>query len=242
MAIHFSKNPAFGAKVPDLSGLGVVIRLKADLLCQLVTTQPSSWPEQVIRFVGALDRSDLKDTTALLVLLTELRQELGLLLGIAEHGDVGPSASNPALDLRPDLGRGDMLARFRQHVLDVLLPAAKRRRPASPVADKMKRIIDERYAEPLTLDMLAEAVGRSKRHLASAFLREFGLSVHRYLIRVRLNRALALIRAGEKIEAVSLLVGYRSKKNFYRHFNAHIGGTPIAYRTALSSLRKPPTT
>jgi AraC-like DNA-binding protein len=240
MAIHFSKNPAFGAPMPDLSGLGAVIRLKADLIYRLLATQPSTWPEQMIRFVSALERSDLKDTTALLVLLTELRQELRLLLGIAEQGNVDPPTS-PALDLRPDLRRSEMLARFRQHVLDVLLPAARRRRPPSPVADETKRIIDERYAEPLTLDMLAEAVGRSKRHLGSVFMREFGLSVHRYLTRVRLNRALALIREGEKIEAVSLLVGYRSKKNFYRNFNVHIGVTPIAYRTALSCIQKPPT-
>lgn len=133
-----------------------------------------------------------------------------------------------------------MLARFRQHILDVLLPAG-RRRPTSPIAEVAKRIIDERYAEPLTLDVLAVAVGRLKRHLASIFRREVGLSVHGYLIRVRLNRALALIRAGEKIEAVSLLVGYRSKKNFYRNFNAHIGVTPIAYRNARSNLQRPPT-
>ena len=134
-----------------------------------------------------------------------------------------------------------MLARFRQHILDVVLPLARRRRPRSPIAVETKRIIDERYAEPLTLDLLAEEVGRSKRHLASVFLRDFRVSVHAYLTQVRLNQALALIRAGEKIEAVSLLVGYRSKKNFYRNFNAHIGVTPIAYRITLSSIQEPPT-
>jgi AraC-like DNA-binding protein len=241
MAIHFSKNPAFGASSADLSGLSVVIRLKADLLCGLVTTHPPTWPEQIIRFVAALDRSDLKDTTALIVLLTELSQELRGLLGIPEQEEQGGSAPKATLDLRPDLRRSELLARFRQHVLNVLVPAARRPR-ASPIADQTKRIIDERYAEPLTLDMLAEAVGRSKRHLGSVFLRAFGLSVHRYLTRVRLNRALALIREGEKIEAVSLLVGYRSKKNFYRNFNAHVGVTPIAYRTALSSIQRPPAT
>jgi AraC-like DNA-binding protein len=42
-----------------------------------------------------------------------------------------------------------------------------------------------------------------------------------------------LIRNGEKIEAVSLLVGYRSKKNFYHHFRRHVGLTPLAYKAAL---------
>jgi AraC-like DNA-binding protein len=101
-----------------------------------------------------------------------------------------------------------------------------------PIAGETKRIIDQRYAEPLTLDMLAGVVGRSKRHLGTVFQQEFGLSVHDYLTRVRLNRAMALIQAGEKIEAVSLLVGYRSKKNFYRNFRAYFGVTPIACRTS----------
>jgi len=235
--IHFMAHPSTGHPGSDLTGLGVVIRLKADLLRRLATTQPPIWPEHVIRFVAALEQSDLRDTTALLVLLTELREELRLLLG-AEQPDGGP-APNASLELRSDLRRPDMLAHFRQHVLDVILPLARRRRPRSPIAVETKRIVDERYAEPLTLDMLADAVGRSKRHLASLFLREFKVSVHAYLTQVRLNHAIGLIRAGEKIEVVSLLVGYRSKKNFYRNFNAHIGVTPIAYRITLSCLEAP---
>ncbi len=235
--IHFTHDPSTGNAAPDLSGLGVVIRLKADLLRRLATTQPAIWPEHVIRFVTALEHAALKDPTALLVLLTELREELRLLLGAEQPGDTAPNA---ALELRPGLRRHETLARFRQHVLEVILPLARRRRPRSPIAVEAKRIIDERYAEQLTLDVLADAVGRSKRHVASLFLREFKVSVHVYLTQVRLNRALGLIRAGEKIEAVSLSVGYRSKKNFYRNFHAHIGVTPIAYRITLSGIEGPP--
>jgi AraC-like DNA-binding protein len=41
---------------------------------------------------------------------------------------------------------------------------------------------------------------------------------------------MALIRQGQKIEAVSLMVGYRSRKNFYRHFKAAVGMTPLTYK------------
>jgi transcriptional regulator GlxA family with amidase domain len=47
---------------------------------------------------------------------------------------------------------------------------------------------------------------------------------------VRLDRASALIREGVKVEAVSLLVGYRSKKNFYRQFKRRFGTTPFEHR------------
>jgi transcriptional regulator GlxA family with amidase domain len=39
-----------------------------------------------------------------------------------------------------------------------------------------------------------------------------------------------MIRAGVKIEAVALFVGYRSKKNFYRRFRRHFATTPLQFR------------
>lgn len=219
----------------DSSALQAVIGLKADLIVRLRTTQPREWPELVTRFVAALERSNLGHTTAILVLLTELDQELQFMLAGATQADVSRPAWVPALGPRTHACRSEMLASFRRHVLEVLLPCAVRSRPHLPIAGETKRIIDQRYAEPLTLEMLAGAVGRSKRHLGSVFQQEFGQSVHAYLTLVRLNRAMALIQAGEKIEAVSLLVGYRSKKNFYRNFRACFGVTPITCRaTSLS--------
>jgi transcriptional regulator GlxA family with amidase domain len=64
------------------------------------------------------------------------------------------------------------------------------------------------------------------------FRRVVGVSVHQWLTNVRLDRASTLIRDGVKVEAVSLLVGYRSKKNFYRQFRRRFGTTPFEYRNA----------
>jgi AraC-like DNA-binding protein len=109
----------------------------------------------------------------------------------------------------------------------------------SPVVERLTHFIDENYAERLTLDVLAAAVGRSKRHVATLFRQQTGQTVHRYLTQVRVDRAAALIRQHEKIDAVSLLVGYRGKKNFYLHFKQQIGVTPGVYKTALMGLAPP---
>jgi photosystem II stability/assembly factor-like uncharacterized protein len=45
-----------------------------------------------------------------------------------------------------------------------------------------------------------------------------------------MERAVTLIGKGDKVEAVALQVGYRSKKNFYRQFTIRFGVTPAAYR------------
>jgi AraC-like DNA-binding protein len=225
----------------DLSGLQGAIRLKADLLHRLGTHDASQWPKHVLRFVSALERSRLMDRTAIVVLLTELREQVRLLLGIAawpgELDESAPAAS--VLEAWAELTKSEILARFKEEILTALLPAASSHARLSPIVERTKHIIDERYAHPLTLERLAEAVGCSKHQLARTFRQALAMTMHEYLTRVRLRQALELVRDGEKIEAVSLLVGYRSKKNFYRHFKTHVGVTPVAYRAALFRIQRP---
>jgi transcriptional regulator GlxA family with amidase domain len=64
------------------------------------------------------------------------------------------------------------------------------------------------------------------------FRREIGVPMRQWLTSVRLDHAAALISGGVKVEAVSMLVGYRSKKNFYRQFKRRFGTTPVGYRNA----------
>jgi len=224
-----------------LLGLDVAIRLKADLLHRMCTNDASRRTKDVSRFVAALERSHLRDRTALVVLLTELRGQLRLLLGVgARRIESGDPAVTPFVhEVWACLPRHEILTRFKEETIGVLLPAASPHALLSPIVRRAKRIIDERFADPLTLDCLAAAVGRSKRQLASVFRQELAITVHEYLTQVRLRRALDLIRQDEKIEAVSLLVGYRSKKNLYRHFKRRVGVTPIAYRAALLGIDPP---
>jgi AraC-like DNA-binding protein len=233
MAVHFNEST-------DLSGLDAVIRLKADLLHKLGTSPPSRWTEQVVRFVSALERSDLRDRTALIVLLAELCEEIRVIIGVGEPASPSDVAGFERFALKTWTGlpTASILAQFKDRIVGVLLPAAPPRASLSPIVQRTKSIIDERYAEPLKLRDLATAAGRSKRYLGTLFREEVGMTAHEYLTRVRLRRALDLIRQGEKIEAVSLLVGYRSKANFYHHFKAQIGVTPLVYRAALFHIER----
>ena len=102
---------------------------------------------------------------------------------------------------------------------------------AKACVSRLREIIDCDYARPLTLKSLASAVRKDRTYVAKAFRRHTGHTLHGYLTSVRIERAAELIREGHKIEAVMLLVGYRSKKNFYRQFQARTGLTPGRYRT-----------
>jgi PAS domain S-box-containing protein len=92
--------------------------------------------------------------------------------------------------------------------------------------------IEQSYSEPITLRSLADELHRQSAYLGGIFRRGVGMSVHEWLTRVRLDRASVLIREGVKVEAVSMLVGYRSKKNFYRQFKRRFGTTQFEHRNA----------
>jgi YesN/AraC family two-component response regulator len=94
--------------------------------------------------------------------------------------------------------------------------------------------IEASYAEPITLHSLASEFHRQGAYLGATFRREIGVPMRAWLTKVRLEHAAVLIRDGVKVEAVSMLVGYRSKKNFYRQFKRRFGTTPLGYRVSIA--------
>ena len=91
------------------------------------------------------------------------------------------------------------------------------------------------YHQPLNADLLAKLVGLKRGGLSVGFQARMTCTLHQYLTRVRIGHAKQLISRGEKIDAVALLVGYRSKKNFYRQFVSETGCSPKAWRGQCSS-------
>jgi AraC-like DNA-binding protein len=92
--------------------------------------------------------------------------------------------------------------------------------------------IDANYSDRITSARLARHVGLTRAELSTVFLRSVGQTVSQYLNAIRLRHALEQVLRGDKIEAVAMAVGYRSKITFYRHFQKATGFTPAAFRRA----------
>jgi AraC family transcriptional regulator len=92
-------------------------------------------------------------------------------------------------------------------------------------------IIRERYADALTIDLLARECGLERSYFATMFRKLTGETVHRYLIRVRLEHARELLNAKVKVDAVALMVGFRSRATLYRSFRSSLGTTPGRYHS-----------
>ncbi|MBO7762565.1 MAG: helix-turn-helix domain-containing protein [Clostridia bacterium] len=90
--------------------------------------------------------------------------------------------------------------------------------------------IGKNYASPLSLSTLSRAVGYSPSYLRELFRNELGLSPVRYINRLRVERACALLHEDIPIWQVAELVGCPNANYFSRLFRAEMGITPGEYK------------
>jgi AraC-like DNA-binding protein len=91
--------------------------------------------------------------------------------------------------------------------------------------------IDRDYARPLDIRALARVAIVSEAHFIRQFKATFGETPHRYLQRRRIERAMALLRAGElSVSEICLEVGFASFATFSRTFREILGESPSAFR------------
>ncbi len=135
---------------------------------------------------------------------------------------------------------GDLL-RLRHALALLLLKLAghrsrRRGRPvlgehAVSVIERVNQCVYERLDEPLTNQDIAAAVGLSVSHLRAEFRRAMGVSLGRYVRRVRLNRAMALLRSTDwPVSEVGEACGFTSLYSFSRTFKQMVGRSPRAFR------------
>jgi AraC-like DNA-binding protein len=95
------------------------------------------------------------------------------------------------------------------------------------VRDRM----DREYAQPLNVEALARGVNMSAGHLSREFRRAYGESPYSYLMTRRIERAMALLRRGDRsVTDVCFEVGCSSLGTFSTRFTELVGVPPSVYR------------
>ena len=97
-------------------------------------------------------------------------------------------------------------------------------------------LIERRYAEPLTLSTIAQAIGVQRGALAAAFRRFRGRSVGESIRFARIARAKALLATNMPLAEIAWQCGFHDQAHFTRVFRAVAGETPGAYRRLKSDL------
>jgi AraC-like DNA-binding protein len=108
------------------------------------------------------------------------------------------------------------------------------RRPAVPLSRHLLRVrdlIDRAYAEPLEVAALARSASVSPAYFSRSFKSAFGETPHQYLMSRRMERAMALLRAGDRsVTEVCFAVGFSSLGSFSTQFRRFVGDSPSAYQ------------
>lgn len=119
--------------------------------------------------------------------------------------------------------------------------AAQQRREANLLLLRARDAMDRAYAEALDIDALARIALVSPAHFIRTFRQAFGETPHRYLQRRRIERAMALLRAGEEpVTEVALAVGFTSLGTFGRTFRDIVGQSPTEFRRSAQATEDGP--
>ncbi|MBU8710947.1 AraC family transcriptional regulator [Brevibacillus parabrevis] len=132
-----------------------------------------------------------------------------------------------------ELERFQTKALFYQFVSAVhrqLLDSKGARLETDPAA-QAKQYIQNHYAEPITLEALAEMLRYSVPHLSALFKKKTGYSLIDYLIRVRMEKSASLlVETDRQLREIAESVGYRDPYYFGRLFKKVYGISPARFR------------
>ncbi len=103
------------------------------------------------------------------------------------------------------------------------------------VINGAQKFIDENYHRDISLQDVADHVFLSSKYFSRVFKETTGENFSEYLVRVRMNHAIILIKNNIKIDTVSSKVGYNSTKYFSRIFKQYTGHAPKEYARLLNS-------
>ncbi|QJD86013.1 AraC family transcriptional regulator [Cohnella herbarum] len=107
------------------------------------------------------------------------------------------------------------------------------------LAVQIAAIIHEDYAESITLESLSESLNYSVPHVSSYFKIRTGLSPIDYLIKVRIDRAAALLlETDATLKEIAMGVGYQDPSYLGRLFKKYKGVSPMRYRERYAEKKR----
>ncbi|MDD5603622.1 MAG: helix-turn-helix domain-containing protein [Eubacteriales bacterium] len=121
---------------------------------------------------------------------------------------------------------------YGKGALTHLLNTAQGKYPSE--INKVMEFIDAHISEDLPLNRLAELVHMNPSYFSRLFSKYNGLGVTRYIIKMRIRKAITLLTYGDNksILEISGICGFNNLSNFYAAFKSVTGSTPTAYKSA----------
>lgn len=110
----------------------------------------------------------------------------------------------------------------------------------SDVSDRIKRYIDQNFAQRLTIEDICLKLFCSRTAAIKAFKSKYGVGINEYLTVVRIETAQRLLSGTAKpIREIAGLCGYPDQNYFCKAFVKKAGMTPSAYRKNIAAGATP---
>jgi len=92
--------------------------------------------------------------------------------------------------------------------------------------------IYEHYTDSISLDILSENVNMDSSYLSRLFKKEMGINISCFIKNIRMEKAKYLLEnTNEKVNNISMMVGYNKLSYFCRSFREYYGISPEKHRT-----------
>jgi AraC family transcriptional regulator len=96
---------------------------------------------------------------------------------------------------------------------------------------RIKELVQAKMEDDLSLDEMAQSVGLSTAHFARMFRKSTGQSPHQFVLRQRIERAKAMLRAPDaRVLDVAVACGFKTQQHFAQVFRDVCGVSPTEYR------------
>ncbi len=102
---------------------------------------------------------------------------------------------------------------------------------------RIKELVHAKMEDDLSLDEMAQSVGLSTAHFARMFRKSTGETPHQFVLRQRVERAKAMLRApGARVLDVAVACGFKTQQHFAQVFRDVCGISPTKYRQKILGL------
>ncbi|MCK2022140.1 AraC family transcriptional regulator [Microbacterium sp. kSW2-24] len=99
----------------------------------------------------------------------------------------------------------------------------------TPLARRLRALIEDRFTESFTLSEIATAWGAHPSHLTRSFTRTYGIAPHQYVLSRRIDLARRLLVDGIRPSDAAAQAGFHDQAHLTRHFRRVLGTTPGAF-------------
>lgn len=102
--------------------------------------------------------------------------------------------------------------------------------------ENAKRIFALNIEKKIKIADVANTLHISRSYLRKIFIKELGFSPQEYLINLRMQNAIQLLKNDYSINEISRAIGYNDSFEFTKAFNKYFGKSPSKYRAEIKNI------